>query len=119
MLACRVCLAGGFSDDPEAWLDQCTPRQLSVWQAFYSIEPFGGEFHRTAQTNVMLSNVLSMIAAGHGQKVQPSRLEDFMPSNWIGSKPKKLAVKQNAKSVRKAEKILSTSMPTWKQRRMN
>lgn len=118
MLACRVCLEGGFSDDPEAWLDTVTERQLLTWQAYYRIEPFGGQFHRSAETNSLLSGILSLIAASHGQKLPPAKFKDFMPSNWIEPKKSKQRIKANPRSIIRTEKQFAAAVPTWKQRRI-
>ena len=120
MLACRLCLAGGFSDDPEQWLHTASERQLAVWQAFYKIEPFGAEFHRSAAQSSLLSQLIAYFAASVGCEEQASPMQDFMPSDWIDAKKRRKRKKLSPdESVRRAEKVIASVVPTWQNRRMD
>ncbi|QDV86915.1 phage tail assembly protein T [Stieleria magnilauensis] len=108
MLACRLCLALGI-DDPEAWLDSASERQLALWQAFYRIEPWGAEFHRSATQASLASAAISMAAAANGQKIEIQEFGSFMPSDWIGESKRKKRTKQ---AVNQSVKALSGMFPT-------
>ena len=108
-MACRLCLAIGH-DDPEAWLDTATERQLALWKAFYRLEPWGAEMHRSASTNTLLTSVLSMMAASHGQQLESSEMKDFMPSDWIDTaKPVK---RTRGMGMDAFHSIVKSSVPT-------
>jgi hypothetical protein len=58
----------------EEMLGRITSRELTEWQAFYSIEPFGEE--RAEMRNGML--IASMANLWRGKDTRPYRPEDFM-----------------------------------------
>ena len=116
MLACRLCLALGI-DDPEQWLQTASERKLTLWRAFYRLEPWGAEFHRSATQSAMTSGVMAMIAAGQGQKVEMRSMEDFMPSDWADAEKRKQ--KKKRPNTGKVLGLFAKLAPTANKRRMN
>lgn len=112
MLACRLCLAIGH-DDPEAWLETATERQLALWKAFYRLEPWGAEFHRSATTQSLLSGLLSMTAAANGGKLECREFAEYMPSDWIDLSK---SSKSKGLSVDTFHAIVRSSVPTAEKR---
>lgn len=117
MLACRLCLAIG-NDDPEAWLESASERQLLIWKAFYRLEPWGMEFHRHATLSTLISGLVSMIAASNGQKLDVRDFAEFMPSDWIDP-AKKPSPKKRKKKLASTLNMLAACVPTAQQRRIN
>lgn len=81
-MAHRICLEGGFSDDPEAWLDSISDRAFANWVAFYDVEPWGNDYLRDAKVCELLSAQFAATTARGGGKYECQSLEHYMPPSW-------------------------------------
>lgn len=57
----------------EQWKHEITLDQLHRWIAFYRVEPFGGDWVRTAKATLFIVSAM-------GGKPDPRFIEMFMPS---------------------------------------
>lgn len=62
--------------DVDALADSMTLDTFREWMAFYSVEPFGDEWRRTAR-------LASVVAAAAGAKVEGELEEKFLPGGGI------------------------------------
>lgn len=72
---------GEAIDNPVEWWDNLPDSVVEFWQAYYRIEPFGGEWHRNAKVCQMLHLTAMRFAAGKAEKLMP--IGDFMPADWV------------------------------------
>lgn len=72
----KLCLAAGGDAirNPDAFLASMSRRQLLEWEAFYTLDPWGGE-----RDDLHAGIVASAIAAAHGVEAPASA---FMP-DWL------------------------------------
>jgi hypothetical protein len=75
-------------------LDSAPLKQLREWEAFYWLEPFGGDWSRTSLATARTINTLHMIASGMGgQKMADADLIDddaFVPQRDTGQREKQI-----------------------------
>ena len=81
MLAARLCFAWGI-EDVNGWMDCVSPNVLDFWEAFDSIEPIGEQWRQTATVTTMAARIVEYTAAVAGHKMEPSVIEDAMPSRY-------------------------------------
>jgi hypothetical protein len=68
--------------DVDAWLESLPPRALDCWIAFDAVEPIGEQWMQSAQICGLLSQVIGVIAATNGVKLDSQTMQDFMPSRF-------------------------------------
>jgi hypothetical protein len=61
--------------DVDGVLSELSTRQLAEWQAYYQLEPFGGEWHRTA----LLASLVANANRDAEKKPEPFKVDDFLP----------------------------------------
>ena len=71
--------------DPEQWLEDCPDRVYDQWQAFYRLEPWGGERELLAR----IVSLLWLIAVENRKSDEVSKVSEMivnslMPGDWIG-----------------------------------
>jgi hypothetical protein len=92
-------------DDPERWLETVPDRTLSIWSAFYQVEPWGNDYERTAAISSLLSAQIALVAATAGTEIAAQPTSDFMPNNWIDPSNKKRKKRVDADSITSAQSI--------------
>jgi hypothetical protein len=84
---------GEAVDDPMAWLDSLPDDVLTLWDAYYRLEPWGGEYHRHAAEMEVLETILAYVVNRHvtekSKVYKPRSRADFMPAGYAGERPKK------------------------------
>lgn len=101
-MAHRICLHGGFSDDPEAWLDSIDDRAFANWVAFFDVEPWGNDYLRDAKVCELLSAQFASTAARIGGKYTPQPAEHYMPPNWAHATKRKRSRKISVSDLQKS-----------------
>lgn len=61
--------------DVDQLLEELTIEQLTEWQAYYALEPFGMPWHQTA----LLASILANANRDPKEKPEPFTLEEFLP----------------------------------------
>jgi hypothetical protein len=63
--------------DVESVLAELSAAQLAEWQAYYQLEPFGGQWQQTA----LLASLIANANRDPEQKPEPFTVEDFLPGS--------------------------------------
>lgn len=74
-------------EDPEQWLEDCPERVANHWEAFYRLNPFGGEEELLAR----IASLLYVIAMQNTKAeavcaASDALMQALMPSDWVGRK---------------------------------
>lgn len=59
-------------------LAELSVAELAAWQAYYQVEPFGGDWHRTA----LLASILANANRDADKQAEPFGVEDFLPGRF-------------------------------------
>lgn len=65
---------------PDYWLEELTGKQLTEWEAYYSLEPFG-ELQEWERTGLLASMIANLFRGKDNKAAQPV---DFIPSRLLG-----------------------------------
>jgi hypothetical protein len=84
-------------EDPEQWLEDCPDRISDNWEAFYRLNPFGGEQEMLARiTSLLYVIAMQNCKAEAVCKASDSLMQALMPSDWVGRKEiPKLSIDQH------------------------
>ena len=100
MLAHRVVLRRGLELEPEEWLASIDEEQYRNWEAFFRLEPTGGE-------QVLLARIVNqlslLVAAKFGKEDMVLQVQDMLPGDWAWRKPEPTAADSIAAVQRKLE----------------
>lgn len=88
-------------DDPEQWLEDCPDRVSENWDAYFAVEPFGGERELLARA-VSLLYVLCFTHAKpeHVMADSDRIMQQLMPSEWVGQ-PEPVTADQDMERIEK------------------
>lgn len=100
MLAHRVVLRRGLELEPEEWLASIDEEAYRNWEAYFRLEPTGGEEVLLAR----ICNQLSLlVAAKFGSEDSVLKVQDLLPVDWAWRKPEPTSEEGIAAVQRKLE----------------
>lgn len=95
-----MCLQLGI-DDPEKWLASKPRRVIELWEAYWRLEPWGLEWHRSSALMTMMDSIRVMFVrwlCGGKSKIEPKPFSHWMPGDWADDAnpvpTKKLTIKE-------------------------
>ena len=95
-------------DDPEQWFESSHDSVFQQWQAFYKLEPFGGERELLARIAAFLQIIAWKDRDEAGiksvNKCAQELVQSMMPADWIGQ-PEKTS--DHGDSIQKFEAFVS------------
>lgn len=75
-------------EDPEQWLEDCPERVTDLWDAYYQLEPWGGERELLAR---ILATLRCLLAGKYDEDKVAKVMQNvddmagnWMPGDWIG-----------------------------------
>jgi hypothetical protein len=94
---------GEAIDNPFAWWDSLPDGVVEFWQAYYRVEPFGGQWHRHATTCMMLDRLALRFSAERNERIQP--FASWMPADWVelGQKTEQVPISKQLDAVAKVQ----------------
>jgi hypothetical protein len=101
-------------DDPRAWLDATPDDVVGLWDAFYRLEPWGGEYQRhadqmeIAEAAFALQANMAIPKNRQDLKFKPRQRKRFFPANYAGELPVDNKPKENA--VDQCQKFISSTL---------
>jgi hypothetical protein len=93
---------GEAIDDPRAWLDSLPDDVVRLWDAYWQLEPWGGDWARHADLMVLMDHIYALVAnKGLGREsrhlaYKPRGRRSFMPMDYAGESPKRTSRKSTA-----------------------
>lgn len=101
-------------DDPRAWLDATPDDVVTLWEAFYQLEPWGGEYRRHADEMEILDATFALHANMNIPKNRrdlrytPRKRKQFFPVDYAGEYP--VTEKKNTSVFEQCEQYAKTVM---------
>ena len=86
---------GEAVDDPRAWWDSLPSDVVTLWDAFYRLEPWGGEYQRHAAECELLESIFAKLINRDIPKdrrdliYKPRQRRQFFPGDYAGESPKR------------------------------
>lgn len=96
---------GDAIDDPRAWYDSLPDEVVSLWDAYWQLEPWGCDWLRHAEQMVMLDHIYALVANRGLSRDQrhlaykPRRRKAFMPADYAGETPARRTTKSVGKQL--------------------
>jgi len=87
-----LCRGGVAVDEPYAWWDSLSDEAVEFWEAFWRIEPWGGDWERHGEIMSTLDHLYAVTAnqfAEEGKGYKPLQADAFMPADYLREKKRK------------------------------